>query len=81
MSETAMAPSEAASTDYRTPEQVLEKKGRGVAPAHELPLAPPCGSHLLFDHLTTIVAVNIVRSKTRKFPAQTANSCDVCRNR
>lgn len=38
MSETAMEPNEAASTDYRTPEQVLAEKGRGVAPAHELPL-------------------------------------------
>ena len=38
MSETAMAPGEAAPTDYRTPEQVLEEKGRGVAPADELAL-------------------------------------------
>ena len=39
MSETSMQPSEAASTDHRTPEQVLAEKGRGVAPAHELALA------------------------------------------
>jgi cytochrome P450 len=39
VSETAIEPSEAASTNYRTPEQVLAEKGRGVAPANELPLA------------------------------------------
>jgi len=38
MSETAMQPSEPVSTLPRTPEQVLEELGRGVAPADELSL-------------------------------------------